>query len=114
MVMVVHSFLQGHEMEQMRSETVTKLSNIIRDKDIEIEALKSKNESLLLLASDSEQKAENNQIATLEKEKQDLYEALAQKHQESLTYYNEIQRLVKVCCFQALSSSFIHLILDCS
>ena len=61
----------------MTKEAVAKLSDLIRQKDEEISRLV----------------AENANVETLAKEKQDLYSALTQKHQESLGYYAEIERL---------------------
>ena len=107
----------------MTRETVNKLSQLIRDKDLEIQSLVARNESLVSLvhnkssgndnnkdhpdnvllpettATDSNKLAEEAQITLkdtinqLTKEKQDIYEALSLKHQESLNYYAEIERL---------------------
>ena len=106
----------------MTKEAVNKLSQLIRDKDLEITALKSRNESLVALVKRQEGDAQPQtsgehqdhhqnsssedgqqhlqhlkaQVASLGNEKQQLYEALTQKHQESLAYYKEIERLNQI------------------
>ena len=81
----------------MTKETVHKLSQLVRDRDLEIEALRGRNEGLVALLKQHEA-ADNgqNQLAALVKEKQDLFDALKMKHQESLNYYAEIERLNRV------------------
>jgi hypothetical protein len=93
----LHDCPQNHDdQDEMTKETVQKLSKLIRDKDLEIESLEQRNQSMAELVDKSSQESLNNQLATLEKEKSDLYEALTKKHQESVSYYNEIQRLCEV------------------
>ena len=84
----------------MTKETVNKLSQLVRDRDLEIEALKDRNDGLVSLLKQNEG-GDQNQLATLAKEKQDLFEALRMKHQESLNYYAEIERLTRVVQDQA-------------
>ena len=97
----------------MTKETVNKLSQLIRDKDLEINSLKDRNDSLVGLIKSQEGEMQSGATATdqlgnrelealkeqlsqLAREKQQFYEALTQKHQESLAYYSEIERLNQV------------------
>ncbi len=77
----------------MTKETVNKLSQLIRDKDIEISALQSKNDSLVSMVEKSSAADLRDRTEKLEKEKVELFEALKQKHQENVNYYEEIKRL---------------------
>eukprot|EP00106_Octopus_bimaculoides_P003038 XP_014770480.1 PREDICTED: thyroid receptor-interacting protein 11-like [Octopus bimaculoides] len=89
----------------MQKEALQKLSNIIRDKDVEIDALKQKNKTLLTIFQDSSQSGpqinsliqdkENlkKQLSVLQAERDQIVSYLNQKHQESVAYHNEIQRL---------------------
>ncbi|XP_036363274.1 thyroid receptor-interacting protein 11 isoform X3 [Octopus sinensis] len=89
----------------MQKEALQKLSNIIRDKDVEIDALKQKNKTLLTIFQDSSQSGpqinsliqdkENlkKQLGVLQAERDQIVSYLNQKHQESVAYHNEIQRL---------------------
>ncbi|TRY78139.1 hypothetical protein TCAL_06788 [Tigriopus californicus] len=91
------------EKEDMTKETVNKLSQLIRDKDMEIQALQERNRGLVDLIqkhekeSSSTQTHEDNKLTEefndLQRANQDLLTALNQKHQESLGYYAEIERL---------------------
>ena len=95
--------------DDMQKEALQNLSRIIQDKDLEIEALKQKNTSLLEVLqaeaptnssqisdvlSDKENLQKEN--AVLKEEKEQLVVSIHQKHQESLAYYEEVQRLVGV------------------
>lgn len=91
--------------EDMQKEAVQNLSRIIRDKDVEMEALRQKNDTLVQVLQDSSQ--DGSQISSLMVEKENLAKQLAslqaerdqmvafvnQKHQESVAYHNEVQRL---------------------
>lgn len=89
----------------MQKEALQRLSNIIRDKDVEIDALKQKNETLLAIFQDSSQNGpqinsliqekENfkKELALLQGERDQIGSYLNQKHQESVAYHSEIQRL---------------------
>ncbi|XP_050406994.1 thyroid receptor-interacting protein 11 isoform X2 [Patella vulgata] len=93
--------------DDMQKAALQQLSRLIRDKDVEIEALKQKNETLLAVLQDSSTDNSNNQLSTLLLEKENLSKRCAglqsqneqmivylnQKHQESVTYHNEVQRL---------------------
>nr|XP_054774598.1 thyroid receptor-interacting protein 11-like [Lytechinus pictus] len=95
--------------DDMQKEALQKLSRIIQDKDLEIEALKQKNTSLLEVLqteapsnssqisgvlSESEKLQKEN--AVLKEERDQLVVSIHQKHQESLAYYEEVQRLVGI------------------
>ncbi len=109
----------------MTKETVNKLSQLIRDKDLEINSLKDRNDSLVGLiksqegdmqsgatATDQlgnrELEALKEQLSQLAREKQQFYEALTQKHQESLAYYSEIERLNQVLVQQQQQQHQLH------
>ncbi|GAB1607450.1 thyroid receptor-interacting protein 11-like isoform X3 [Argonauta hians] len=89
----------------MQKEALQKLSNIIRDKDVEIDALKQKNKTLLTIFQDSSQSGpqinsliqdkENlkKQLGVIQAERDQIGSYLNQKHQESVAYHNEIQRM---------------------
>ncbi|KAK3591801.1 hypothetical protein CHS0354_007654 [Potamilus streckersoni] len=95
----------AHPNQDMQKEAVQKLSRIIQDKDLEIESLKQKSQTLLNVLQESSQ--EGTQINNLIKEKENLTKQfsalqsereqmivyLNQKYQESVAYHNEIQRL---------------------
>lgn len=89
-------FQSAEETRDMMKETVSRLSQLIRDKDVEIDELRKTNDSLLPSARVNGDGEASKVIDKLESEKLDLYERLSQKHQESLSYYNEIQRLLGV------------------
>ncbi|XP_022088979.1 thyroid receptor-interacting protein 11-like isoform X2 [Acanthaster planci] len=93
----------------MQKQALQNLSRLIQDKDLEIEALKQKNDSLLQVLQtaepnsssdiskvlgDSEQLQKENKM--LKEERDQLVVSIHQKHHESLTYYEEVQRLVGV------------------
>ena len=96
--------------KDMQKEAVTKLSRIIQDKDLEMEALKQKNESLLQVLQQSAAPNDSTQISkvlqdneqlqkdnkVLKEERDQLVVSIHQKHHESLTYYEEVQRLAGV------------------
>ncbi len=93
--------------KEMTKEAVKKLSQIIRDKDVEIEALQQKNFTLLQVLQDSSQDGSGEQIsgliqerdnltkqvAAFQKDREQIITALNAKHQESIAYHGEIQRL---------------------
>ncbi|XP_071500706.1 uncharacterized protein [Diadema antillarum] len=95
--------------DDMQKEALQNLSRIIQDKDLEIEALKQKNNSLLEVLQ-SEAPSNSSQISgvlseseklqkentVLKEERDQLVVSIHQKHQESLAYYEEVQRLVGV------------------
>ena len=93
----------------MQKQALQKLSRLIQDKDLEIEALKQKNNSLLQVLqstapnnssdiskvlTDNEEMQKENKM--LKEERDQLIVSIHQKHHESLTYYEEVQRLVGV------------------
>ncbi|KAL5009215.1 hypothetical protein ScPMuIL_014796 [Solemya velum] len=92
-------------VDEMQREALQNLSRLVRDKDLEVEALTQKNNTLLILLQ--ENSPENTQVSELLRDKDNLTKQLAilnsereqmvaylnQKHQESLSYHNEIQKL---------------------
>ncbi|XP_061173845.1 thyroid receptor-interacting protein 11-like isoform X1 [Saccostrea echinata] len=105
-----HELTQNKEksaVEDMQKEALQNLSRIIRDKDMEIEALTRKNETLIAVMQESsdsgsqinslmQDKANlSKQLADLRSEREQMITYLNQKHQESLTYHAEIQRLTE-------------------
>ncbi len=97
--------------QEMTKEAVKKLSQMIRDKDLEIESLSQKNDTLLQVLqqggtpgdagahlSTLMQEKENllKQVALFQKDREQLITALNQKHQEVLLYHQELQKLTAV------------------
>ncbi|XP_048733760.1 thyroid receptor-interacting protein 11-like isoform X4 [Ostrea edulis] len=94
-------------VEDMQKEALQNLSRIICDKDMEIEALTSKNETLVAVMQESsdsgsqinslmQDKANlNKQLTDLKSEREQMITYLNQKHQESVAYHTEIQRLTE-------------------
>ena len=99
--------------KEMTKEAVKKLSQIIRDKDLEIESLTQKNQTLLQVLQETGastidaagaqlgtlmQDKENlmKQIALFQKDREQIITALNQKHQEVAVYYTELQKLSAV------------------
>ncbi|XP_074662734.1 uncharacterized protein LOC141915192 isoform X2 [Tubulanus polymorphus] len=96
--------------EDMQKETVKKLAQIIRDKDLEIESLAQKNDTLLQVLQESgenkdgarindlilERENLSKQLALYQQDREQIIAALNQKHQESLGYHAEVQRLSNV------------------
>ena len=92
-------------LDEMHKEAMQNLSRLVRDKDMEVEALKQKNETLLQVLQDSSpggsevstlmQDKDNlmKQLTSQQNEREQMMTYLNQKHQESITYHNEIQRL---------------------
>ncbi|XP_038074258.1 thyroid receptor-interacting protein 11-like isoform X2 [Patiria miniata] len=93
----------------MQKQALQNLSRLIQDKDLEIEALKQKNDSLLQVLHSAEPNSssdisrvlgDNEQLqkenTMLKEERDQLVVSIHQKHHESLTYYEEVQRLVGV------------------
>ena len=95
----------GARIDDMQKEVVQNLSRIIRDKDLEIESLSQKNETLLSVLQESSsegtqinslmQDKENlsKQMLALQSEREQMIAYLNQKHQESVAYHTEVQRL---------------------
>jgi chromosome segregation ATPase len=92
---------QGNEAIQMAKETIANLSKIIMDKDMEIEALNRDKETLLHnndSNSNSEEfikfkEAVSEQLSRLSSERAELIRTVKVKHEESVQYHSEIQRL---------------------
>ena len=99
--------------KEMTKEAVKKLSQIIRDKDLEIESLTQKNQTLLQVLQETGgstndaagaqlgtlmQDKENlmKQVALFQKDREQIITALNQKHQELAVYYTELQKLTTV------------------
>ncbi|XP_021378002.1 thyroid receptor-interacting protein 11-like isoform X3 [Mizuhopecten yessoensis] len=92
-------------LEDMHKEALQNLSRLVRDRDMEVEALTQKNQTLLQVLQESSaggmevsslmQDKDNlsKQLATLQAEREQMVTFLNQKHQESIAYHNEIQRL---------------------
>ena len=66
--------LSKNDQEEMSKEAIHKLSKVIKDKDLEIEGLKSRNESLVTLVQNN---ASNEVIDQLTKEKEELQEKVS-------------------------------------
>jgi len=93
--------LQCHESAQMAKEIIANLSKIIKDKDMEIEAL-NQNSGTLLHHYDTHSKSEefvkfqesvSGQLSRLNDEKTELLRTAQVKHQENVQYNNKIQQL---------------------
>ncbi|ELU10618.1 hypothetical protein CAPTEDRAFT_62711, partial [Capitella teleta] len=70
--------------QDMSKEAIKRLSQIIKDKDLEIESLGQKNQTLLqVLSSQQSSEADGAQVVNLMQERDNLH----------LAYHNEIQRL---------------------
>ena len=102
-------------LEDMTREAMQNLSRLVRDREVEIEALKQKNETLMAVLQDMNQgdqavggaahpgttlaaqlaDKENleKQLAALQAEREQMVAFVNQKHAESVTYHAEIQRL---------------------
>jgi chromosome segregation ATPase len=95
--------------EDMSKTAIKTLSQLVRDRELEIEALKQKNGTLLLVLQeggsgvgrsevhDLIQEKENltKQLAIYQNDREQIINALNQKHQESLAYHSELQRLTE-------------------
>jgi chromosome segregation ATPase len=96
--------LQVNETTEMAKETIANLSKIIENKDMEIDTLNKKLESFQHLhdaRSINEEfmkfrEAVSEQLTTLNNERAELITTVQVKHQESVQYHNEIQRLTGV------------------
>lgn len=94
-------------VEDMQKEALQNLSRIIRDKDMEIEALTSKNQTLIAVMQESSESGSQinslmqdksnleKQLTDLKNEREQMITYLNQKHQESVAYHAEIQRLTE-------------------
>ncbi|CAD6204984.1 GSCOCG00003085001-RA-CDS, partial [Cotesia congregata] len=87
----------SQEAADMARETIENLSKIVNEKDKEIEAIKS------VQALDVEKKdCENeNILASLKSERDELIKLVQVKHNESLQYHAEIQRMTQLFSDQA-------------
>jgi len=92
---------QCHESAHMAKEIIANLSKIIKDKDMEIEAL-NQNSGTLLHHYDTHSKSEefvkfqesvSGQLSRLNDEKTELLRTVQVKHQENVQYNNKIQQL---------------------
>jgi len=92
---------QCHESAHMAKEVIANLSKIIKDKDMEIEAL-NQNSGTLLYHYDTHSKSEefvkfqesvSGQLSRLNDEKTELLRTVQVKHQENVQYNNKIQQL---------------------
>ena len=63
--------LTEKDQEEMSKDAIHQLSKMVKDKDLEIEGLKSRNESLVTLVQNN---TSNEVIEKLTKEKEDLLE----------------------------------------
>ncbi|XP_076306419.1 thyroid receptor-interacting protein 11-like isoform X2 [Tachypleus tridentatus] len=91
--------------KELTKETIQNLSRIICDKDLEIESLRQKSETLLALVQDpSLQKVQINllleeknqlskQLHLYQTDREKIVKTLDQKHLENVKYHEEIQRL---------------------
>ena len=104
-------------LEDMTREAMQNLSRLVRDRELEIEALKQKNETLMAVLQDMNQGAGDanaegagtagtslasqladkgnleKQLAALQSEREQMVAFVNQKHSESVAYHAEIQRL---------------------
>ncbi|XP_067680308.1 thyroid receptor-interacting protein 11-like isoform X2 [Haliotis asinina] len=123
--------LQNREnpVDDMQREALQNLSRLVRDRELEIEALKQKNDTLLAVLQDSSQETQGSQInsllqdkdnlskqvMTFQAEREQMITYLNQKHQESVTYHNEIQRLTALVStqteqFETLNRNYTNLV----
>lgn len=97
------------EKEAMGRKAIQHLSQLVRDKEAEIEALRSRNGSLLQVLQGAEggaaevggvkrllaeKEAAEARLRAFHQDREQLVAALSQKHAESVGYHAEIQRLV--------------------
>ncbi|KAL2738879.1 thyroid receptor-interacting protein 11-like isoform X2 [Vespula squamosa] len=76
------------ENATMAKETIESLSNLIKEKDNEIESLKMMN--------DQANAANSNDLLTIRNERDELVKLVHVKHNESIQYHGEIQRLTQL------------------
>lgn len=92
------------ESSQISREACANLTKVIKDKDLEIESLQQKTQSLLSLLEDSptsvniqnvleEKDALLKALQEVQNERDELIRGLQVKHQENVQYHSEIQRL---------------------
>lgn len=86
---------RANENAKMAKETIESLSQLIREKDEEIESLKS------TVANEAESKNHENAMTILKAERDDVIRLVQEKHNTSLQYYAEIQRLAQLLNEQA-------------
>lgn len=102
---------QDDSMDDMHREALQNLSRLVRDREVEMEALKQKNETLMAVLQDMNQGGDGGgggaaltshfadkenlerQLATLQSEREQMVAFVNQKHSESMAYHAEIQRL---------------------
>jgi len=101
---------RGHEDEEddMRREALGNMARLVRDREVEIEALNQKIETLMAVLQDSANESQaaahlgpllkekeelQQQVANMSTEREQLVTCLTQKHTEVVTYYTETQRL---------------------
>lgn len=97
----------NEDKDDMHKQALQNLSRLIRDKDLEVESLKQKNETLLTVLQESS--SSGTELSTLMQDKDNLARQLKvlqderdqmvlfvnQKHEESLKYHQEVQRLTQ-------------------
>ncbi|KAF7383479.1 hypothetical protein HZH66_012829 [Vespula vulgaris] len=76
------------ENATMAKETIESLSHLIKEKDNEIESLKAMN--------DRANAANSNDLLTIRNERDELVKLVHIKHNESIQYHSEIQRLTQL------------------
>jgi chromosome segregation ATPase len=93
----------------MTRDAVKNLSRMIRDKDLEIESLNQKNQTLLQVLQESssagsqvagltaERDNLTKQLAIWQADREQIIAALNQKHQESVSFHTELQRVTALC-----------------
>lgn len=82
------SIESSKESAAMARETIESLSQLVREKDSEIENLKTK--------SSSTNTEIENELSSIRRERDELVNLVQVKHNESLQYHNEIQRLTQL------------------
>lgn len=91
---------QNNEATEIAKETIANLSKIIEDKDVEIDTLNTKLEHFQHLHDTHSEEftkfkgVVSDQLARLNKERTELITTVQVKHQESVQYHSEIQRLI--------------------
>ncbi|XP_051171433.1 thyroid receptor-interacting protein 11-like isoform X2 [Leptopilina boulardi] len=92
---LTNSLEKNKESSTMARETIESLSQLIRDKDDEIEKLKTHNSSM--------NNEVENELSSVKKERDELVKLVQIKHNESIQYHNEIQRLNQLLNEQVIS-----------
>lgn len=98
------------ERAEMTQEAMTKLSHLIRAKDVEIEALKNKNESLMEILRNGDTEQSVQTIKFMEKSDADRadIERLMHERDQIINAYNQLEHSVIVLKgqFESLDSSY--------